>query len=67
MAKIYPPAPPANSPQSERKLRDSLSAIDYFCCVHSIAWQSRRNGQQSDGEADFVLLVPNRGILAAPG
>lgn len=63
MAKIYPAAPPENSPPSERKLRDSLSAIDDLVVLHSIAWQSRRNGQQSDGEADFVLLVPKRGIL----
>jgi hypothetical protein len=63
MAKIFPPEPPEHSPKSELKVRSSLSAVDDLVVLHSVAWQSRRNGKQSDGEADFVLLVPKRGIL----
>jgi hypothetical protein len=63
MAQIFPSQLSEHSPRSECKVRDSLSAIDDLVILHSVAWQSRRNGQQSDGEADFILLVPKHGIL----
>jgi hypothetical protein len=31
--------------------------------VHSVAWQSTRNGRQGDGEADFVAVHPEHGLL----
>ena len=31
--------------------------------LHSVSWQSQRNGRQGDGEADFVLLHPDHGAL----
>jgi hypothetical protein len=30
---------------------------------HGVAWQSRRDGAEGDGEADFVLLHPRVGLL----
>ncbi|MFM5543022.1 NERD domain-containing protein [Aeromonas veronii] len=63
MTTFYPHDVPSNSPKSERKVRERLSNIDDLVVFHSVAWQSRRGGKQGDGEADFVLLVPNLGIL----
>lgn len=63
MARFYPGAPPAHSPSSECKVREYLAPVDDLVVLHSVAWQSRRAGRQSDGEADFVLLVPNHGVL----
>lgn len=63
MATIYPIDPPPTSPRSELKVRAVFSRLERAVIVHSAAWQSRRNGRQSDGEADFVVLVPGHGIV----
>nr|WP_255602412.1 NERD domain-containing protein/DEAD/DEAH box helicase [Polymorphobacter megasporae] len=31
--------------------------------LHHVSWQSRRGGRQGDGEADFVVLHPRRGLV----
>ncbi len=36
---------------------------DEWTVIHSVAWQSNRNGEPSDGEADFVLIHPLHGLL----
>lgn len=63
MAIFYPREAPMNSPRSEIKVRERLCAVDDLVVFHSVAWQSRRNGRQGDGEADFVVLAPDLGIL----
>ena len=63
MAIFYPSEAPPNSPISEIKVRKHLSKADDLVVFHSVAWQSRRHGKQGDGEADFIVLVPDLGIL----
>lgn len=64
MARFYPPEFPSDSPRSERVVWDSLSDLDEEWLVfHSVPWQAVRHGKQGDGEADFVLAHPNRGVL----
>lgn len=63
MTIFYPVEIPPTSPRSEIKVRERLAGIDDLVVFHSVAWQSRRSGRQGDGEADFVVLVPDLGIL----
>lgn len=63
MTTFYPREASASSPRSEIKVRDRLSTADNLVAFHSVAWQSRRGGKQGDGEADFVVLAPDHGIL----
>lgn len=63
MATIYPREIPQTSPSSEIKVRERLSSVDDLIVFHSVAWQSRRGRKQGDGEADFVIVVPQFGIL----
>jgi hypothetical protein len=67
MARMYPARPRVETKsQAERRLydvfRDGLP--DDYVVFHSVAWQVRdtRSGAQ-DGEADFVIAHPNRGVL----
>lgn len=49
---------------SERLVAEYLRALsDEWTVLHHVAWQSRRGARQGDGEADFVLLHPKKGIL----
>lgn len=51
-------------PPSERKVHRALQSLDDpWQVFHGIAWQSPRNGRQGDGEADFVLLHPQAGLI----
>lgn len=51
-------------PASERIVLEALSRLpDEWHVFHSVRWQSLRNGRQGDGEADFVLVHRQRGIL----
>ncbi len=63
MTTFYPREASPSSPRSEIKVRDCLSTADDLVVFHSVAWQSRRGGKQGDGEADFVVLSPELGIL----
>jgi hypothetical protein len=63
MATIYPNTPSNETPDSELKVRSALIQIPNLIVFHSIEWQSKRNGRQSDGECDFVVLIPTKGIL----
>jgi hypothetical protein len=69
MTKLYPehlPESVINDPkrQAERKVFDALSKLGApFVGFYSVAWQSRRDGRASDGEADFVIAHPELGIL----
>ncbi len=67
MAHVYPEviAPETTSP-AERELyelfRQNLS--DDYVVFHGVAWQALdERGRRRDGEADFVIAHPRRGIL----
>lgn len=57
--------PESALPKSELKVIAALKKFDAPHCLalHSIAWQGIRSNRQGDGEADFVILDGNRGIL----
>jgi hypothetical protein len=69
MAKIYPghlPESVLNDPKrrAERQVFDALSKLGSpYVVFYSVAWQSRRDGMASDGEADFVIAHPEFGVL----
>lgn len=64
MATVIPPSLPPDTPGSERKVYAALSRLpDPWYVLHSVAWQSVRDGRPGDGEADFVLIHPSRGVL----
>lgn len=63
MARFFPKEP-LNNYASEQAVRVALAQLDDTWRVfHSVAWQSERYGRQGDGEADFVILHPQRGLL----
>ncbi|GIU84901.1 MAG: nuclease [Acidimicrobiales bacterium] len=50
--------------RTERRLFESLSGLDDDWMVfYGVSWQSKRFGKQGDGETDFILVHPVRGIL----
>jgi hypothetical protein len=67
MARMYPnQLSPDTRSDAERQLykafRDKLE--DDYIVFHSVAWLSQdRQGRPRDGEADFVIAHPQRGIL----
>lgn len=67
MARMYPARPRLETKsQAELKLYRSLQEAlpDDYIVFHSVAWLARdqRSGAQ-DGEADFVVAHPTRGVL----
>lgn len=43
---------------------EALSRLtDEWNVFHSVVWQGIRSGRQADGEADFVLIHPRRGLV----
>ncbi len=57
--------PDSELPKSELKVIAALKKFNVPNCLalHSIAWQGIRSSRQGDGEADFVILNGDRGIL----
>lgn len=56
----------ANEPieGSERRVADALKQLpDSWMILHHVSWQSKRGGRQGDGEADFIIFHPDRGML----
>lgn len=52
------------APQSEHKAFKAFTGLDDAWSVfHSVAWQGKRGRRQSDGEADFVLAHPKKGLI----
>lgn len=52
------------SEDSERRVANALRQLpEDWTVLHHVSWQSQRSGRQGDGEADFVLLHPKRGLL----
>ncbi|VBJ68011.1 NERD domain-containing protein [Burkholderia pseudomallei] len=49
---------------SEKRVAAALQRLsDDWTVLHHVSWQSKRGGRQGDGEADFVLVHPRKGIL----
>jgi hypothetical protein len=49
---------------SERRVALALKGLsDDWTVLHHVSWQSRRDGRQGDGEADFIVLHPSKGLL----
>lgn len=64
MSRMLPPILPPHSPASEYSLHRGLAMVsDDWTILHSVRWQSLRNGRQGDGEADFVVLNRKFGII----
>ncbi len=64
MARMYPARLPIDVSSSESAVYNALKHLgDPWRVFHSVAWQSRRNGRQGDGEADFVLVHPRHGLI----
>lgn len=61
---MHPMSFPAGGAPSERSVFNALSRLpDPWHVIHSVAWQSLRNGRQGDGEADFVLIHERHGLI----
>jgi hypothetical protein len=64
MAVMYPRDPPARANDAELRVRHALESLsDHWVVLHQVQWQSVRNGRPGDGEADFVLVNSNHGML----
>jgi len=64
MARMFPSQIPSDKPKSEKTIFEQLEGLPKeFLVFYSVLWQSKRGGQQGDGEADFIVLHPSRGIL----
>jgi len=69
MAKIFPehlPETILSDPKRKAEIimYDALSTMESrFSVFYSVAWQARRDGITRDGEADFVIVHPDWGIL----
>lgn len=49
---------------SERRVADVLRRLpDGWIVLHHVSWQSKRGGRQGDGEADFIILHPGKGLI----
>lgn len=49
---------------SERLVAESLRRLPGdWTVLHHVTWQCKRGGRQGDGEADFVVIHPSKGIL----
>jgi len=64
---MLPPRFPGGAqgePWSERQTYNAFQQLDdRWTVLYSVAWQSKRHGKEGDGEADFVLIHPDYGIL----
>lgn len=65
MATVHPPNPPDPCSAGELRVRRALGEDlpEEWHVFHQVAWQSLRDGREGDGEADFVLLHPEVGLL----
>jgi hypothetical protein len=69
MAKIFPEhlsETILSDPKRKAEIRtyDALATMESkFLVFYSVAWQARRDGIARDGEADFVIVHPDWGII----
>lgn len=68
MAKCFPPHESVtDAPSSELRVFQALASqlIDDYVILHSVCWVAKQSGSDAqDGELDFLILHPNRGLLA---
>ena len=64
MARMVPENP-ADMPSSERLVFNAIrdQTPDSWTAIVRPIWTSAKNRQESSGEADLVLLIPDRGVL----
>jgi hypothetical protein len=49
---------------SELRVANALKKLpDDWIILHHVSWQSKRGGREGDGEADFIVLHPYKGML----
>lgn len=64
MARFFPNRERGDEWSSELKVRRGCAGLDNDWLVfHSVVWQSKRGGRQADGEADFILVHKQHGIV----
>jgi hypothetical protein len=64
MATSFPSELPNEAPESERLVAVALRRLPSDVQVYwSVAWAGTRAGRKTVGEADFVVVVPARGVL----
>jgi hypothetical protein len=64
MALMIPERLDAGTPDSERRVADALRGLtDGWRVMHSVAWQGLKDGRLYDGEADFVIIHPDHGLI----
>lgn len=61
---MYPPSISATAPSSERTVWTALRNLsDPWRVFHNVEWVGDREGKRGDGEADFILFHPKRGLV----
>ncbi|ACI91298.1 nuclease-related domain family [Afipia carboxidovorans OM5] len=64
MAKYYGLGDDEPREDSERIVAARLRHLpDGYVVFHHVTWQSKRKGREGDGEADFIVLHPEIGII----
>lgn len=64
MAQFYPTKPHPDTPFSEKTLWRALESLpNAWRIFHSVAWQVPKRNRIFDGEADFVLIHPEYGMI----
>lgn len=67
MAKIYPTIAPNNfhGSQGEKQVYDALASLsNEYIVFYSYRWLGTIHQRRSEGEADFLVLHPKKGILS---
>lgn len=67
MARMFPadfPLPDDTGRWAEKVTFESFATLDdEWIVIYSLRWMGHRDGGNSDGEADFLLMHPNFGLL----
>ena len=63
VARIFPEGREPEYDSEKRVLARLRLLDDAWLVLHNIKWQALRRGRQGDGETDFALFHPTRGIL----
>lgn len=64
MANVISRPSASYDPESEVRTAEALDTLsENWTIIHSVAWQGPRRERQGDGEADFVLIHPEHGII----
>src|SRR5690606_6440530 len=64
MTRMIPPRPRSGANTSEKRIFDAFAGAhgtDDWIVLHSL--EIRRHATQFEGETDFIVLIPGRGIV----